>query len=725
MAVCKTTFGARLIGLDMARLTILAIAAVAAIAIPVSQAVDTSSNAAETEAVTVTGEATDSLTSVSPEESAKQKTQVPGAFSVKTADDMEFGRASNFEDLLQRTPGVFLQSENGSEVSKISIRGSGITSEDEPLGVMFLLDGLTFNQADGETILEDFDVASLSYAEVFRGADAFKYGALTLGGAINLVPLTGYNAAPFQVRLEGGSYGFFRGDISGGAVQGKFDEFGAIGFRSREGFREHSREDTEILFADLGYKFNDQVENRFYLTLDRTNRNLPGGLTKSEMEDDPSQANPLAIAQDWNKELSNVRLADKLSIRTDEIQFDAGAFWFHHDIENRGFFSPDFRQGIEQFYSDNFGGNLNFVTRHELFGRRNILTIGLSPQYEDEPTQNYENIFGHTGATTARGIGSSVNIPAYLEDQLYLTPRCSILAGAQAIFAERHFKDEFFTDEAGNQSNRQNFWGFNPKLGAMYEIDSKIQAFVNVSRSWQPPSLDNLVDFDEGPNSSVVYTPLSPQHAWTIEVGTRGEYSRFEWELSLYRSWFRNELLEINDAFGNDIGTRNVPRTNHQGIETSLEIELLRDVLVKKQSNRAGDRLSIDQSYTLNDFHFDQNAVYGDNRLPGIPVHVYEAQLLYQNPFGFYAGPNLQCNLSRYPVDEANTLFADSYVLLGFRAGFRRTNGFSVFIDCRNLTNQHYAASIDVIADARTEPNPEIFHPGDGRSFYGGVSWTW
>jgi iron complex outermembrane receptor protein len=513
--------------------------------------------------------------------------------------------------------------------------------------------------------------------------------------------------------------------MSGGAVQGKFDEFATIGFRSREGFREHSRENTEILFADLGYKFNDQVENRFYLTLDRTNRNLPGGLTKSQMEDDPSQANPLAIAQDWNKLLSNVRLADRLSIRTEEIELDVGAYWFHHDIENRGFFSPDFREGIEQFYSDNFGGTLNFVTHHELFGRRNILTIGLSPQYEDEPTQNYENIFGHTGATTARDIGSSVNIPAYLEDQLYLTPRFSILAGAQAILAERHFKDEFFTDEAGNQSNRQNFWGFNPKLGAMYEINHTTQAFVNVSRSWQPPSLDNLVDFDEGPNSSVVYTPLSPQHAWTIEIGTRGEYSRFEWALSLYHSWFRNELLEINDAFGNDIGTRNVPRTNHQGIEASLEVELLRDVLVKKQSNRAGDRLSLDQSYTLNDFHFDQNAVYGDNRLPGIPVHVYEAQLLYQNPFGFYAGPNLQCNLSRYPVDEANTLFADSYVLLGFRAGFRQTNGFSVFIDCRNLTNQHYAASIDVIADARTEPNPEIFHPGDGRSFYGGVSWTW
>jgi iron complex outermembrane receptor protein len=108
---------------------------------------------------------------------------------------------------------------------------------------------------------------------------------------------------------------------------------------------------------------------------------------------------------------------------------------------------------------------------------------------------------------------------------LYLTPRLSILAGAQTIFAERHFIDEFLTDADGNQSNRQNFWGFNPKLGAIYEINRQTQAFVNFSRSWQPPSLDNLVNFTEGPNCSVVYTPLQPQHAWTIEVGTRGEYS--------------------------------------------------------------------------------------------------------------------------------------------------------------------------------------------------------
>src|SRR5437667_822448 len=186
--------------------SVLSITAIALVGVQNARPAETPAESAEVEEVTVTAGLTGSLTSASPEESAKQKTQVPGGFTIKTADEMKRGRASNFEDLLQRAPGVFLQTENGAEVSKISIRGSGITSEDEPLGVMFLLDGLNYNQGDGEAILEDFDVAALSHAEILRGADALKFGAPTLGGAINLVPLTGYDTAPFQVRLEGGSY---------------------------------------------------------------------------------------------------------------------------------------------------------------------------------------------------------------------------------------------------------------------------------------------------------------------------------------------------------------------------------------------------------------------------------------------------------------------------------------------------------------------------------------
>ena len=293
------------------------------------------------------------------------------------------------------------------------------------------------------------------------------------------------------------------------------------------------------------------------------------------MNDNPRQANTDAVDQDFNKKWDFIRLADKISFRNGNQEFDAGLFWFHRNMEERGFFEPDFREGITAFYSDNYGVSLNFVTREELFGRRNIFTIGASPQLETEVTQNFENLGGHRGQTTALNSSRAINAPLYLENQHYLTDQFSIVAGMQAIYAQRRFEDNFLSDDQGDQSNEQDFYGWNPKAGLIYELDKANQVFANFSGSWQPPSFDNMVEFEEGLNSSVVYTPLEPQRARTLELGTRGERGRFEWELSLYRTWLRNELLELNDAQGNEIGAVNVERSYHQGIEAGLDLELL------------------------------------------------------------------------------------------------------------------------------------------------------
>src|SRR5262249_43175986 len=120
----------------------------------------------------------ESFTSPSIEKAAEQEREIAGGFTIRSADAMQQGRASSFEDFLKPAPGLTLQTDNGTEVTKVSIRGSGILSEDEPLGVQFFLDGLPLNQGDGEAILEDFDLATLKYAEVFRGANALKFGSL-------------------------------------------------------------------------------------------------------------------------------------------------------------------------------------------------------------------------------------------------------------------------------------------------------------------------------------------------------------------------------------------------------------------------------------------------------------------------------------------------------------------------------------------------------------------
>src|SRR6202012_1381158 len=59
--------------------------------------------------VTVIGtNATKSLTSPSLAWAAQQYKQIPGGFALKSATDMQKGRASNFQDLLALTPGVFM-----------------------------------------------------------------------------------------------------------------------------------------------------------------------------------------------------------------------------------------------------------------------------------------------------------------------------------------------------------------------------------------------------------------------------------------------------------------------------------------------------------------------------------------------------------------------------------------------------------------------------------------
>ena len=99
----------------------------------------------------------------------------------------------------------------------------------------------------------------------------------------------------------------------------------------------------------------------------------------------------------------------------------------------------------------------------------------------------------------------------------------------------------------------------------------------------------------------------------------------------------KDELLELNDAQGNDIGAVNVHRSYHQGIEAGLDVQLLNSIFFKNKTNNLTDQLTLSQTYTFNDFHFDGDPVYGDNRIGGLPIHVYEAELLYLMPDGFYA----------------------------------------------------------------------------------------
>jgi iron complex outermembrane receptor protein len=135
----------------------------------------------------------------------------------------------------------------------------------------------------------------------------------------------------------------------------------------------------------------------------------------------------------------------------------------------------------------------------------------------------------------------------------------------------------------------------------------------------------------------------------------------------------------------------------------------------------APGRLSLRQAYTFSDFRFDGDATYKDNELPGVPRHLFRAEMRYRHPSGAWFGPTTDWVPQAYYVDNANTQKTDSYVLFGLRAGWDFENGLSAFLEARNLGDTRYIASASVAAVANA--NSALYEPGTGRSVFAGLQY--
>lgn len=655
----------------------------------------------------------------------------PGGAGVVDAEDYKRGRASTLKDALDFAPGVLVQSRFGAEESRISIRGSGIQRTFHGRGLWLMQDGVPLNLADGSFDMQSIEPMAAQYIEVFRGANALQYGAATLGGAINFISNTGYTASPFQARFEIGSFNTRRAQISSGFVDGNMDVYASINAAQTDGFRDYSEQESLRVFANIGTKISANLENRFYITWIDSKSQLPGSLTKAQFEASPEMAAPgsqiptvAGGAGYMRRDYQRLRLANKLTYSDGDNSLAMSLFWMWTDLDH-----PIF-QVIDQVNND-IGFDLRYDGHNHLFGLENDLTIGTSFMYGLTQDQRFFNIGGQRGAKVADYELQAMNLTLYFQDQLHLTEQLSFILGAQVSYTSRDLNEEALFGGANppgqfvpqlpnllNNSDRFEAWGFSPKLGLLYEVDPQTQIYFNASRSFEPPTFSELSILGGVPG----VLNIKPQTATTLEIGTRGERGRVAWDFSYYYAWLDDEYLALGVP-GGVTTTTNAGRTIHQGIEFSLNADLLRNLFTASADQY--DHVVLRQNFLWNDFRFDDDAAFGDRRLPGFPPFYYRAELLYQHPCGFYFGPNVEWSPHEYAADLARTTFADPYALLGLKIGYRTKKGLSFFLEARNLTDENYSPTTGVVQNATVAGSTAVFLPGDGRAFYGGVEFKW
>ena len=626
-----------------------------------------------------------------PVDAAKRRLgEIAGAATVVDAERYREQRASTLADALGYAAGVFVQPRFGAEESRLSVRGSGLQRTFHLRGLELMQDGIYLNQADGGGDFQAVEPLAARYVEVYRGANALQYGAATLGGAINFVSPTGRSAPPLDLRLEGGSFGYLRGQTALAGAGESQDYYASVTAFKQDGFRDHAKQETYRLFSNYGIGF-DGGETRFYFARVDTNSALPGSLTWTELRADPRRAAPNSLALDQRRDFDLTRVANRTAFELgDADTLDVGVSYTAKHLNH------PISQVVVQDSRD-YGANLRW--RRET-GERDVLSAGLALIAGTIDDERYVNAGGERGALINGFHDEATRYSAFVEQQYYVTERTALVLGVQGSRNRREADDSVITN-ARDESYARTYSGVSPKLGLRYEPEAGVSVFANVSRSYEPPSFGELAG---GPQVTLV----DAQTATSAEAGIRIEREGLSLDAALYRADLRDELLSLTDADGNPRGTVNAARTRHQGLEFGA-------------SWRVTDAIELRTAYLWNDFRFDGDPVFGDNRLAGIAPQLLRAELRWT--FGpVYLAPNLEWSPQRSYVDHANTLAAPSYAIAGLRVGGDWQQRWRWFVDARNVGDRRYAATTGAIANALGQDSRQ-FLPGDGRSVFVGLEW--
>jgi len=628
--------------------------------------------------------------------------RTPGAVEVIPDTVFKNTPVQNIKDILAYVPGVITQPRMGDD-ARVSIRGSGLSRAYGARGISMYLDGIPLNTSDGLLDFFEIDPSAYHYVEVYKGANALRYGSNALGGAVNLVSPTGRNASMLDGRIDAGSFGYVKGQASTGGVSGAVDYFATVSAQRIEGFREHSEGDAIRGAFNIGYQIWPQAETRFYVYGATTDQRIPGEVSKDQALKAPRSANPGWIAQDQQRNVDSIRVANKTTIRLDQTTVEFGLFYNFRHVDHPIYQYLDYTV-------DDYGGFVRAVDDRMLGAVRNRLIVGANLQNGMIDTEQFVNLPGAVkGDLAASMVDRSKNISFYAEDSLYVRPNLALIAGLSYLHASRERRDRFLSNL--DQSGRKSYDLWSPRFGVLWDIDPDAQVFANISRSAEVPT------YDANSFASPASGNLRAQRATTYEIGTRGHRGGIGWDVSLYRSEIRDELQCLTTGPFSACSIINADRTVHQGIEAGL------DANIPISAFASGDSLSLMGAYTYSDFFFDGDAIYGDNELPGVPKHYLRAELLYKHPGGFYAGPNIEWAPGHYFADNANNLTVDPYALFNLKVGFDPGAHWSIYVEGRNLTDKHYISTVAVAGTANA--GSELFNPGTGRAVFGGMRFRW
>ncbi len=630
--------------------------------------------------------------------------QIPGAVSVLTHRELHRDNNTTIIPAINRITGVLMQS-GALNTNRLTIRGIGARSLFTTTKIRAYFNNIPLTTGDGETTIEDIDVALIARSEVIKGPASSIYGA-GLGGTVLLQSSKNITGFP-QIHTEiiTGSYGLRKSNTSLMIGNEKTNLGIAYNYLHSDGYRENNTYDRQVFTITGQVRSGDQGNLSILITYIDLLAFIPSSVDSVTFYENPRTAAPTWANtqgfEDYQKGLTGISYNHYLS---NKISFDASVFAsFRKSYELRPF----------NILDENSSAG----------GTRNIISI-LSENRKLKSSMGFEYFIEHYDWGTF--INDSRNQGARLSDNTEIRKYVNVFAQMQYEFNKKlsgtlgvnlnktsYNLDDRFTGDSLNQSGSYAFMPvLSPRIALKYRITASKNMYALISHGFSPPSFSETLTPD-----GLINPDIQPETGYNFEAGFKGRIvAGMYFDLAIYSMQIDNLIVAQRVAEDQFIG-RNAGKTSHNGVETNIRYVY--------QWNR--NKIIPFVSYTYARYKFvdfkDNEFDHSGNDLTGVPDHLLNTGVDLEFHSGFYGNVNYHF-VGAMPMRDDNSKYSNAYGITNIKAGWKQAwekLGLKVFAGISNLFDIKYASMILVNAPSFGGRAPRYYYPGLPVNYYGGL----
>jgi iron complex outermembrane receptor protein len=640
-------------------------------------------------------------------------------------------------------PGVYMSRRAVASGQQFNIRGygngvgfRGASNNFDTQGSKVYLNGIPLTDAEGITVLDDIDFASIGDVEVTKGPAGTLYG-LAIAGVVNLSTVK-----PEAGRTSLGQHVLF-GDYGLRRYTTSFQTSGELasllvnyGHQEADGYMAHTASSKD--FVNVATEFNASARQKIttYFGYSNSYDERGGELTIAQYEAMDYSGNARYIKNNAHSEVKSFRAGlsheylfnSHLSNTTTvfgsgaEMNSSSAGGWNDNHPINMGFRSTlNFKYTLAQGY------RLSGIAGAEM-QQQKAQPISYNMVADSSNLEGYNIV----GSQRSNQISNTSTATYFTEWTLAIPLGFSITAGVGVSNMDIALNNRIYDPNSTNptQYNASYNGLVSPHLAVNKVFSEKLSVYAAYSKGFKAPTSSNIVisgtgELNEG---------LVPEEGDQLELGTKGNLleGKLQYQLALFHTAFTNKMTSV--AVPLDSVTTaytyvtNAGGQNNNGLEVLLKYTAF-------QSNTAF--LSLVRpwaNFTYSDFTYDNfyyssvprgetqavTEVYNGNAVAGVSPVTFNLGVDLSTRIGLYGNVNFNYK-DAMPITSNGAPITEAYSLLNAKVGYRRTLGkhldLELYAGANNITGTqyYYMVFINQLADAYLPAPAEI-------NFFGGVN---